>query len=78
MAATDPSLALREGGQALAAVGDRGLGKEFAGGREDAHRMAAVPEVDTDGNVVRGHKAESNRLTLCVRGALRLLITSRR
>ncbi len=24
----------------------------------------AAPEVDSDGNVVRGHKAESNRFTL--------------
>jgi hypothetical protein len=26
--------------------------------------MAAVPEIDSDGDVVRAHKAESNRLTL--------------
>jgi hypothetical protein len=31
----------------------------LAGGREDAGAVLAVPEVDSDGDVVRGHKAES-------------------
>ena len=52
-------MTLREGRQALAGVGDRFLGEDLAGGREDTGAVLAVPEVNSDGNVVRGHKAES-------------------
>lgn len=55
---------LREDAQALARVDDFRLGDDVAGGREDAHRVTAVPEIDTDGFVVRAHKAENNHLTL--------------
>ena len=48
---------LREDREALARVGDRFLGDDGAGGREDARRVAAVPEVQANGNVLGGHKA---------------------
>lgn len=60
--------------QALAGVDDFRFGEDLAGGGEDAYRMAAIPEVDSDGGGVRAHKAERNRPALSVRGAPRLLI----
>jgi hypothetical protein len=33
------------------------FGEDFARDTEDAHRVAAVPEVDSDGDVGRVHKA---------------------
>ena len=47
----------RESGQALAGVRDLSLGENLAAGREDAGAVLAVPEVDSNGYVVRVHKA---------------------
>ena len=38
-------IALAEGRQALAGVRDRFLGEDLPAGRQDAHRVAAVPEI---------------------------------
>jgi hypothetical protein len=42
-------MAAAERGHNLAGVGNRFLGDDVAGSVEDAHRVAAIPEVQSDG-----------------------------
>ena len=41
---------------ALARIGDGFFGDDVARGREDAHRVPAVPEIDSDGDIIGVHK----------------------
>ncbi|HEY4249541.1 MAG TPA: hypothetical protein VGM64_22145 [Lacunisphaera sp.] len=49
-------ITLREDREALAGVDDAFLGNDVARGIEDAHRVLAVPEIDSNRDFFRVHR----------------------